>query len=201
MMTLEAFGMSPHESTDGRLRRNRFRIMDPELRGKRKCPPHSRSSPSTRRSRHSPNPQRSESPSTRLKPIRKLFETLNLYNSAQWTGEAYDENWYRSVLDAGRSDTLQEHRLAARLIRRMASKFPNLAEDTLSVLLNIATLRYHSRGRKENELIRETRLDTFHAFRSLLNSHPIPTRPISKLARFLLRLAAISSIFFEMEVL
>ena len=157
------------------------------MRGKRRRSPQGSSSRVTSRSRHNPV-ETTAAPN--LQPIRDLFRILKLFQAAQPDDGPYDEDWYHSVLQHARSETPQEKRLAARMLRRMAPKYLGNIDTTVSALIEISSWRPELRIQRERSLCEETRHDALTVLDDMFEWTTPDMRPhFMKIIPHLFRLA------------
>eukprot|EP00210_Caulerpa_lentillifera_P001522 g1460.t1 len=148
--------------------------MDLENRSKRKR------SLESRISRRSSSPGRNE-PS--LHSIHRLFNVYLSFEEAVENDQPLQDHWFQSVLDAGKSDNLQQKRLSVRLILSMLPKYSQFSEDCFSPLIHFSTYHPSTRYRREDSLSHKLRVDAIRAFEPLWKNAP---QLMSKITRHLL---------------
>lgn len=137
--------------------------MDLENRSKRKR------SLETRTPRRSPSPGRNEST---LSGIHHLFVLYSSFDEALEQNEPLQDHWFKSVLDASKSDSLHEKRLSIRLVFSMLPKYRHFCEDCFSPLVYFSTYHPSTRSRREDSLCHKLRVDAIRSFEILWNQAP-----------------------------
>ena len=160
--------------------------MDHESRSKRKRSPQGHSSPPANRPRRNPV----DTTPPYLRAFQSLFNVFTLLQTVHPENGPFDEAWYFTVQQHARSDAPQEKRMAVRVLRRIAPKYPQFISTTVTTLIDVSAWRPASRSYVEQKSCEDARNDAFVFLGDVFEWTTLELRPqILQIIPHLFRLA------------